>query len=208
MNVIKTSFALAAIAVLGILFAAAANATPVKYDFTVTATSGPLDGTVSHGTFSFDSSSVTPGTWSRATGLLTAFDFTWNGTTYNAATANTGTLSFDGAGHLTDFMFGTHCSAGECSFAVAPETWFAWSDAFFYSLPTGRLWGWLYHVLACRDLGTRTRRIGPVRLRRAADRCVRGSAPAHGVAFTSSPHASNPRQRGLFVSASQKRRLG
>lgn len=137
MNVIKTSFALAAIAVLGILFAAAANATPVNYDFTVTATSGPLDGTVSHGTFSFDSSSVTPGTWNRATGLLTAFDFTWNGTTYNAATANTGTLSFDGAGHLTDFMFGTHCSAGECSFAIAPETWFAWSDAFFYSLPTG-----------------------------------------------------------------------
>src|SRR6185437_6375468 len=70
-----------------------------------------------------------------------------------------------------------------------------------------RLWWWLCHVLACRDLGTRTRRIGPVRLRRAADRCVRGSAPAHGVAFTSSPNASNPRQRGLFVSASQQAQI-
>jgi hypothetical protein len=43
------------------LWGSAARATPITYAFTVTATDGPLAGTVEHGSFSYDSSSIVPG---------------------------------------------------------------------------------------------------------------------------------------------------
>ena len=121
-----------------LLAPAAANATSVKYDFTITATHGPLNGTVSHGTFSCDSSSITPGTENDATNLLTALDFTWNGTTYNAATANTGMLAFDAAGQLDAFVFGNSCYSFNCFVQTGLDQWFvqsAGSYGFFYSMP-------------------------------------------------------------------------
>jgi hypothetical protein len=87
--------ALAAIAGLGWLAAGGAKASLITYDFTVTATSGPLEGAVAHGTFSYDSSSIVPGNFNVATGLLTSLSFSWNGVAYTQATANTGFLGFD-----------------------------------------------------------------------------------------------------------------
>lgn len=120
-----------------LLAPATANATPVNYEFTVTATSGPLSGTVSHGTFSYDSSSIMPGATNNAANLLTALDFTWNGTTYNAATANTGWLDFDSAGQLDNFVIGNNCSSGNCSVVWGSDQWFAFPgmDGFGYSTP-------------------------------------------------------------------------
>jgi hypothetical protein len=65
----------------------AADATPVNYTFSVTATSGPLAGTTAPGTFSYDTSSIVPGGFNNNAGVLTALNFTWHGITYNQTTA-------------------------------------------------------------------------------------------------------------------------
>jgi hypothetical protein len=102
-------------AVVASFGAAVANAFPITYDFTATGTTGPLAGTVAHGTFSYDSSIVTPGP-NITPGLLTALRFSWNGVAYNQTTANTGFLAFDAGGNLVDAIFGTiaNCGAGFC----------------------------------------------------------------------------------------------
>lgn len=125
--------ALAAAAV----FAPAAMATPVTYNFTVNVNNGPLAGTVENGTFTYDSSSVVPGSVNYSAGLFTAFAFTFNGTTYNAGTANTGFLYFDGAGNLTSFAFGNNCVAGSCSVYGGTDQWYAQpgTGGFVYSTP-------------------------------------------------------------------------
>jgi hypothetical protein len=56
------STTLAAVVVgLGLLAAGSAKADLITYDFTVTATTGPLAGTMADGTFSYDSSSIVLG---------------------------------------------------------------------------------------------------------------------------------------------------
>jgi len=105
----------------------AASATPITYEFSVTATSGPFSGTTANGSFTFDSSSIPatlPGA-ANATGLLTALNFTWNGITYNFQTANTGSLLFDGSGNLSGAIFGTNCFAGLCRTIDGQESWYA-----------------------------------------------------------------------------------
>jgi hypothetical protein len=93
--------ALAAIvAALGLLAAGGAKASLITYDFTVTATSGPLDGTVEKGTFSYDSSSIVPGGVNPNAGLLTSLSFSWDGMAFTQATANTGNLGFNLDGSL------------------------------------------------------------------------------------------------------------
>src|SRR5438034_1239057 len=87
----------------------AADASPIDYTFSVTATEGPLSATTAAGTFSYDTSSIVPGGRNLNTGLLTALNFTWDGITYNQTTANTGALGFDAAGMLTLSLFGTNC---------------------------------------------------------------------------------------------------
>ena len=105
----------AIVAGLGLMAAGGAKAVPVTVNFTVTATTGPLTGTVAQGTFSYDSSSIVPGGgFNDATGLLTSLSFSWNGVAYTAATANTGFLGFDASGNLTSTGFGTNCIAGIC----------------------------------------------------------------------------------------------
>ena len=98
---------------------------PVTYDFTVTADSGPLSGDVATGSFTFNSSIVPAGGgFLNQTGLLTALTFTWNGITYNAATANTGSLGFNSSGTLSSVLFGDFCNAGSCGSGAGSDTWF------------------------------------------------------------------------------------
>jgi hypothetical protein len=139
---------LAAVALL--FWVSAANASPITYNFTATATSGPLSGTVEHGTFSYDSSSIIPGGINAAAGLLTSLSFSWNGISYDQTTANTGDLHFDAAGHLTQALFGTDCSAaGNCQLVDGDNSWFGITGGFFtYSVPDGLGGGSLTAVLA------------------------------------------------------------
>jgi hypothetical protein len=119
----------AIIAGLGLLAASGAKAVPINYDFTVTATSGPLNGTVEHGTFSYDSSSITPGMENDATGLLTSLSFSWNGVAYTQATANTGNLGFDASGNLTSAVFGNNCVAGVCQVVGSNQFGVVWNPS-------------------------------------------------------------------------------
>jgi len=100
-----------ALSLLGAAWSAQAAA--VTYDFNVFALDGPTPGS-SSGFFSYDSGIVTPGTV-NLTGLLTDFSFTIGGITYDETTANTGYLSFDGAGDLVGYYFGSDCVAGSCT---------------------------------------------------------------------------------------------
>lgn len=112
-------------------------ASPITYDFTVTASDGPLAGTVAQGDFTFDSSSITPGAVNGTTGLLTALHFAWNGIVYNAGTANTGALAFDAAGNLLNAVFGTQCNPGFCSGSAGIEGWTVIAPGLFLYTPSG-----------------------------------------------------------------------
>lgn len=116
----------------------AAQATPISYTFSVNVTGGPLAGNVENGSFSYDSSSVVSGGFNSAYGLLTAFDFTFDGITYNAGSANTGLLGFDSSGNLTSFFISSSCISMGCTyppgtenFTVTPGT-----NGFIYSTST------------------------------------------------------------------------
>lgn len=113
-----------AVATVSIGVVPAAQATQINHNFTLDVTSGPLAGTVSHGSFAYDDSSIVAGGYNEANGLLTALDFSFNGTTYNAGTANTGYLGFDAAGNLTSFVFGNYCDAFSCSVSSGTDQWF------------------------------------------------------------------------------------
>jgi hypothetical protein len=118
------------------LCALTANATPITFDFTVTANSGPLSGTTASGDFTFDSSSIVPGGSNLAAGLFTALDFTWDGITYTAATANTGGLTFNASGDLTTALFGDNCVADDCSVSIHTENWLVGGPTFVYATLT------------------------------------------------------------------------
>jgi len=109
--------------VLALASATTAAAYPITWDFTVTATSGPLIGTSASGSFSYDSSLAVPNAFYDATSLLTALSFTWDGITYNQTAANTGSLLFDSTGDLFSAAFGSDCSAGSCVTESNVEGW-------------------------------------------------------------------------------------
>lgn len=119
-------------AAIAFSFAPTAEATPVNYDFSVSVSNGPLHGTTANGTFSYDDSSIVLGGVNNALDLFTALDFTLNGTTYDAGSANTGQLRFDAAGNLISFIFGTHCTAGQCKLATGAGSFLVSSTAFAY----------------------------------------------------------------------------
>lgn len=129
----KVAGLLCAVVGMGALVVPAAQATTITYDFTVHATSGPLAGTDSSGSFSYDSSVVVPGTLVPKMGLLTSLVFTFNGTAYDATTANTGWLGFDAAGNLNSFTFGNACSAGSCGVQTKTNQWYAVKSFFQYA---------------------------------------------------------------------------
>lgn len=127
----KSAFLIFAAAAAAFSFAPLTEATPVNYDFTVNVSTGPLFGTAANGSFSYDSSSIVPGGTNSAIGLLTALDFTFNGITYDAATANTGFLSFDAARNLTNILFGSNCTTTNCSLPPT-ASWQSRSGVFSY----------------------------------------------------------------------------
>jgi hypothetical protein len=115
------------------------DATPITYDFTVTATSGPLDGDVADGTFTFDSSIIPLG-GGVEDGPLTALSFAWDGIAYNQTTANTGYLDFDSTGTLITAVFGNDCVPGVCETYAGENQWnvllgspSTFPSAFYYS---------------------------------------------------------------------------
>jgi len=112
--------ALAASSIL--LIAPTAAGAPFTYEFTVTATSGPLTGASSTGFFSYDSSGLTPNVFIFETGLLTALNFTWDGVTYNATTANDAFIAVDSTGALSSIMFGDNCTSSGCN-VTGPGQW-------------------------------------------------------------------------------------
>ncbi|MGH8161333.1 MAG: PEP-CTERM sorting domain-containing protein [Gammaproteobacteria bacterium] len=132
----KTACLALVAAVATLAFAPSAQATPVNYDFTVNVTSGPLSGAAEHGSFAYDSSSITPSSRNNAAGLLTMLDFTFNGITYTAATANTGWLEFNAGSDLISFAFGTDCASGNCVVNQSTDEWWAVPGHFSYSTST------------------------------------------------------------------------
>lgn len=104
--------------------ATAAQSAILTYDFSVTATSGPLNGTSASGSFSFDDAVVPAGTSNSAVGLLTALDFTWNGIAYTTATANTGGIIREANGDLNVALFGSDCGAGVCGLSSNQVGWY------------------------------------------------------------------------------------
>lgn len=121
----------------------AAGAAPVTYDFHVTATSGPLSGVTSDGSFTFDSSiiPVGGGLLSGVGNLLSALSFVWNGVAYDETTANTfgfnGGLSFDAAGALTSVTIGTGTCGAVCTQGNL-NTWYIFGGSggiFSYGAP-------------------------------------------------------------------------
>ena len=132
---IRTAFAVLAAAV-----AISSSAGPITYEFSVTATSGPLVGVTSSGTFTFDRSIIVPGTSIDATGLLTDLDFTWNGIVHNEFSANAGFMVFDAGGELERITFGTHCGAALCFVQPFSESWFAdLPGSFSYATASGEV---------------------------------------------------------------------
>jgi len=126
----------APIAGLALLFllSSPAIASPITYVFTVTATAGPLNGTVANGLFSFDSGSITPDGTNSDPKLLTQLLFTWDGIFYDATSANTGYLTFDPNGVLLSATFGNNCTPGTCVVDKGQENWWIGGPAFDYSV--------------------------------------------------------------------------
>jgi hypothetical protein len=120
---------------LTIAMTPAAQASPITYSFSVTTTSGPLGALTASGTFTYDTSSIVPGGTNLHTGLLTDLAFIWNGIAYDETTANTGSLSFNGAGTLTGDVFGNTCGASTgCLLTAGQEQWRFESSGFVYSV--------------------------------------------------------------------------
>lgn len=115
---------------------AAASASPVTYDFSIMNVNGPLGPGPLSGSFSFDLSTIDPG--KSVTGPnLTALNFTLNGITYNASTANDGFLTFGSTGQLVDFCIAnSFVSPGVCNVNSLSNTFLINSTQFFYATPT------------------------------------------------------------------------
>lgn len=100
-----------------------AVAAPITYDFTVTAPDGPLAGTAV-GSFSFDDSIIPVGGGILfLDNLLDVVDFSWNGTVFDALTANTGQMGFNADGSLWFAFFGNNCTAGACNIRPGFDEW-------------------------------------------------------------------------------------
>jgi hypothetical protein len=129
-----------------------AAASPLTFQFGVTATDGPLIGATSSGTLTFDSSIIPPaGGLVSIAGLFTHLAFAWDGVNYNETTANTGELAFATDGTLYAVLFGTNCGPSGFGCGVGndrslyPRQWdfsfFVDAGAFQYITPTDPLGG-------------------------------------------------------------------
>jgi len=124
------------------LSASSVFASPITYDFTVNATTGPLTGQTSSGYFTYDDNLSSPGSlsaFSFGPGLLLDLAFTWNGINYDETSADTGGISFF-SGAFAGVGFGTDCGpTGGCDTLLGAESWalnsFSSSGDFSYSTP-------------------------------------------------------------------------
>ena len=128
----------------------AAMATPITYQFTVTATDGPLANTTSTGTFTFDSAIIPAGGgFVEIAGLFSDLAFAWDGVNFDEATANTGTLGFEADGTLIYALFGTNCGPSGFGCGVGdtsdPYQWqfdiYYGNGAFYYLTPADPMKG-------------------------------------------------------------------
>ena len=101
-----------------------AQAEVITFQFDVVATSGPLAGERAAGTFAIDSNIIPPGGGQVASlSLFTDVAFTWDGIDYTAANTQTSFLTFDSAGNLVAWDFGTVCllpTNGGCLVRLPP----------------------------------------------------------------------------------------
>ena len=123
-----------------------AVASTLEYSFQTIVTTGPLTGAYD-GTFSFDSSVVSPGNRVDGADLLTNLNFTFSGTTFTTSTANTGSLTFAADGSLSTFLFGTACQADQCFGNTFPPHILSW-----IATPGGQ--GFSYYDINALELGT------------------------------------------------------
>jgi len=105
------------------LSATEGKAATITYEFSVEATSGPLVGTTSGGTFTFDSDIAPPGGGDVFGATLLNLDFTWNGVTYDESTVRGGNIIFDASGSLQLAFFGSDCDAFGCGLSSAVKSW-------------------------------------------------------------------------------------
>lgn len=136
-----------AAAACGLAVAPAAEATPVTYGFAVHVYSGPLAGTDESGTFSYDSGIAAPDAWLFQKGLLSAFDFSFNGRTYDVTTVDTQVMTFDEWGNLRSFVIGNACDFdGFCGVTAGQDQWWIAGSPFTseiaYSVPGFINFGW------------------------------------------------------------------
>ena len=102
---------------------------PTRYQFSVTATSGPLTGQAATGTFTIDASIIPPGGGTVSSlHLFADLSFTWDGIQYSATNTQTSSLTFDANGNLTQWDFGTVCIShgGGCLVRLVPPGFRDW----------------------------------------------------------------------------------
>jgi hypothetical protein len=126
---------------LTLVSAPEASASIVTWDFTATATAGPLSGTSASGSFSYDSSILTDqGATYYQPNILTSLSFTWQGVSYD--TTNTATpfiasglfnppltsaqfAALDPSEQFGSIMFGNDCAPTACLINDSnPQDWF------------------------------------------------------------------------------------
>jgi hypothetical protein len=118
-----------------------AQATPITFQFHVAATSGPLTGQMATGSFTFDSS-VIPAGGGQVFSLTLFSDlaFAWDGIQYTSTNTQTSSLTFDSAGNLIGWQFGTTClpKPSGCVVRLIPpgfEDWQVGTSFFEYGRP-------------------------------------------------------------------------
>jgi len=102
--------------------AASAMAGSVAFVFTLDWQSGPLVGSTSQGTLSFDESLVAPDAQYPGTSSLSSFSVNVGNRSYGAADVTVGYLSFDANSAVRLLMVGTDCGPGFCLAAHDPAS--------------------------------------------------------------------------------------
>jgi hypothetical protein len=99
---------------LALGLAAAAQAAPVRYDFTVNWSNGALAGTASSGWFSYEGSVAAPDAFFNTSDLVSDLEVQVWGKSFDESNVKSGWLFFDGAAQLGGVAFGTTCVPNQC----------------------------------------------------------------------------------------------
>lgn len=97
------------------LAAASASASDTQYAFTLNWQSGPLSGSSSSGSLSFDESLAAPNAEYLGTASLSGFSLVVDGISYGLADVGLGFLTFDANADLRLLGVGNGCGPGFCS---------------------------------------------------------------------------------------------